>query len=97
MTAGRFLETVLLVKGNGTSTTSPNSKGIVDVVVRVAPDRGQSRRARGRSGAREGAVLFARPDEINEVLDLGNPLGGQRLYLLDQGLSVGGQDGISLA
>jgi hypothetical protein len=50
-TAGLFLEAVWLVKGNGTKTTVPKSKGIVNVVFRIVPYRGKGWDARDRSGA----------------------------------------------
>jgi hypothetical protein len=50
--------------------TSPNSKGVVGVVVRVVPDFCEGGRTHGRNGARERAVLGTRRDEIHKILDL---------------------------
>src|SRR6266853_2084911 len=90
MTAGLFFEAVWLVNGNGTSTTSPNSKGIVDVVFRIVPDYSECRSARRGSGAGQCLLLLAQADEVDEILDLGDPLGRQRLDFLNQGLGIGG-------
>lgn len=87
--AGRFLDAVWLVNGNGTSKMSPNSKGIVCVVVGVIPDFGERGFARPRSISRNGAFLGAACDEIDEVLDLVDTLRGQGLDLLDQRLRIG--------
>src|SRR5215468_7647558 len=95
MTAGRFFVAVWLVKGNGTRTTSPSSKGIVGIVVGIAPDPGEGGRARRCGGAGKGALLLAQPDEVDEVLHLGDPLGRQRLNLLDQGIGLDGQGSVS--
>jgi hypothetical protein len=65
-------------------TTSPKSKGIVGVVVRVVPDGGESRRARGSRSAGVRALLLAQTDEVHEILDFSDPLGRERLNLLDQ-------------
>ena len=54
--------------------TSPNSKGIVDVVLRVVPDSGEGRGAGPGGGAGERAFLFALADEVDEILDLGDPV-----------------------
>src|SRR5205807_228858 len=69
-------------------TTSPNSKGIVDVVFRIAPNRGKGRSTRGRGGAGERPLLLARADEIDKIFDLGDALGGQSFDLSDQGLRI---------
>src|ERR1700686_1978339 len=89
-TAGRFFEAAWLVNGNGTRTTSPNSKGIVGVIVGIVPDRGKDRRTRGGRGPGERALLLTQPNEIHEILDLADTFGRQRLNLLDQGLRVCG-------
>src|SRR5579859_1008239 len=89
MTAGRCFEVAMLVKGNGTRTTSPNSKGIVGVVFRVVPDGGEGGGAGGGGGADKRAVLLTRGDEIHEILDFGDALDRQRLDFPQQGLSIG--------
>ena len=78
-TAGRFFDALWLVNGNGTRTTSPNSKGIVDVVLGIAPDGGKTRSARGSGSAGQRPLLLAQTNEIDKILDLGDALGGQRL------------------
>ena len=35
-------------------------------------------------------MLLAQSDEVDEVFDLGDPLGRERLDLVDQGLGIGG-------
>src|SRR5262249_28707425 len=83
-TAGRFFEAIWLVKGNDKRTTSPNSKGIVDVVFRIAPDRGERRFAGCCRGTRCGTLLLAQPKEIDEILDFGDAVGRQGPNLVDQ-------------
>src|SRR5580700_2070417 len=73
---------------NGTSTTSPNSKGIAAVVFRVAPNRREGRDARRCCRARQRALLFARGYEIHEILDLDDPFRRQGANFLHQGLGV---------
>jgi hypothetical protein len=61
---------------------SPNSKGIVGVVFGVVPGGGEGRfagGAGGAGGAEQRAVLVARAQEIDEVLDLGEAVDGQRV------------------
>jgi hypothetical protein len=92
-TPGRFFDALWLVKGNGTRTTSPKSKGIVDVVFGIAPDGGESRRARGSGGAGQRPLPLAQANEIDKILDLGDALGGQASIfsigdLLSAGISV---------
>src|SRR5437868_14859256 len=50
----------------------PNPKNIVDVVLRIAPDRGERRGACGRSGPSKRPLLLPQPDEINEIQNSGN-------------------------
>src|SRR5271169_189740 len=89
-TAGRFFDALWMLNGNGTRTTSPNSKGIVDVVFGIAPDGRESWHARGSGGAGQRPLLLAQTNEVHKILDLGNALGRQRFDFLDQGLAVGG-------
>src|SRR5690348_15529567 len=88
-TAGRFFEEVWLVNGNGTRMMSPNSKGIVDVVFRIAPDRGKARSTRRGCSADKRPLLLAQTDEVDKILNLGDALLGQRLDLPDQGFGIG--------
>jgi hypothetical protein len=74
MTAGRFFELVWLVNGNGTSTTSPNSKGIVNVVVRIIPDRGEGRLTHAGGGTSKRSILLTHANEIDEIFDLCNSI-----------------------
>jgi hypothetical protein len=74
-TAGRFFDALWLVNGNGTRTTSPKSTGLEDVVFGIAPDGGESRRARGSGDAGERPLLLAQANEIDEILDLSDALG----------------------
>src|ERR1700741_4578840 len=59
-----------LVNGNCTRTTSPKSKGIVDVVFGIAPDGRKSRSACGSGSAGQRPLLLTQADEINEIPDL---------------------------
>ena len=70
--AGRFFDALWLVNGNGTGTTSPKSKGIVDVVFGIAPDGRKSWRARGSGSAGQRPLLLAQMDGIDKILDLGD-------------------------
>src|SRR5262249_10237637 len=90
-TAGRRFEAVWLVNGNANKTTSPNSKGIVDVVVRVTPNGREGGRA-GCGGPGQRALLLAQANKVDEVLDLGDAVGRQCAYLLYQRLRVYGHD-----
>ena len=58
------------MKGNGTKTIAPNSKGIVNVVFRVASDGREGRETSGGGISFKGVVLLAEPNEIREILDL---------------------------
>ena len=48
---------------------------IVDVVFRIAPDRGEGRRTGGAGFAGDHAFLLAQPDEVDETLDLDQLIG----------------------
>ena len=87
-TAGRFLDAVWLVNGNGTRTTSPNLKGIVGIVFGVVPYAGKRRDARccGRTGKR--TILGTGCDEIDEVFDFNDALCRQSLDLVEQRLRI---------
>jgi hypothetical protein len=50
-TAGLFFDAAWLVNGNGTKTTVPKSKGIVNVVFRIVPHGGEGWGARDCNGA----------------------------------------------
>jgi hypothetical protein len=72
--------------------TVPKSKGIVDVVFRVVPDRGEGSRARGGGVTGQSSLLLTQPDEINKILDFIQPLLRQGPNLINQSLSVRGHD-----
>jgi hypothetical protein len=89
-TAGRFLLAVWLVKGKGTNRMSPNSKGIVDVVVLIVPHARERWSAGGSGGSGKGTILCPSGDEIDEVFHFRDPLGRQGTNLVEQGLRIGG-------
>jgi plasmid stabilization system protein ParE len=73
-TAGRFLLVLWSVNGNGTRTTSPNSKTVIDGIVLVVPNLFEGFfRELGRR-ANELAITLACAQKVDEVLDLGDLL-----------------------
>src|SRR3954453_21563276 len=84
MTAGVCLLVVWSVKGNGTRTTSPNSKVVISRIVRVVPHRRECRLRSGGRGSDERAVGGALAQEVDKVLALGQPLRRQSLSLLSR-------------
>src|SRR5438270_182904 len=68
---------------------SPNLKRIVGFVVRIVPDSSKGRLTHRRGRAGQFSILFTHTDEIDKIFNFGNPLRGQRLNFLDQGLGMG--------
>ena len=66
------------MNGNGTRTRSPNSSPVIVGVVGVVPDPGEGGLGEPRRGVREAPLLVAQAQEVDEVLDLGQPLGRER-------------------
>src|SRR3954467_12094452 len=87
MTAGRCLLAVWSVKGNGTRTTSPNSKLVISRIVGVVPHPRECRFRSGGRGSDERAVGGALAQEVDKALDLGQPLRRQVLELAQQTLA----------
>lgn len=71
---GPLLRVGLAGERKGTSTTSPNLKGIVHVVVRIIPDGGEGRLTHTGGGASQFSILLAHANEIDEILDFCNPI-----------------------
>src|SRR5258707_10989924 len=55
------------------AATSPNSKGIVNVVVRIIPDRGEGRLTHAGGTSRR-SILLTHANEIDEIFDLSNSI-----------------------
>src|SRR5690606_10539856 len=93
--AGRFLVADWSVKGNGTRTRSPNSKLVIVGVVGVIPDLGERILGEPGGGLVEASVLVAQAKEVDEILDLGEALGGERAELLEELFLVGAACGLA--
>src|SRR5207248_11582722 len=68
--------------GDEVNASSSTSKGIVNVVFRIAPDRGKSRHARRRGGSGQRPFLPAQTDENDEILDQILGIGRHRHFLM---------------
>jgi hypothetical protein len=60
------------------------------VVARIAPDPGEGRRAHSCGVAGERSFVLAQTDAVHEILDLGDPLGRERLNFLDPDVGTHG-------
>lgn len=80
-TAGRFLVVRWFVNGNGTRTMSPSSKLVVGAIGGVGPDFGERALREFGGGPCQPTVRLALAEELDEILDLGNPVGRKFLDL----------------
>src|SRR5450759_1790746 len=83
-TAGRRLVADWSVNGKATSSISPNSKGVIDAVVGIAPDGGESGFRSLHRGLHQLARFVAAAQEIHEIVNLGDKLRRELIQLLDQ-------------
>ena len=59
------------------NTGNASSESIIDIVFGVAPERGESRGAGQGSSPGERAFAVFVGNEVNKILDLGLPRGGE--------------------
>src|SRR5712691_536411 len=85
-TAGRFLLAVWSVKGNGTRTTSPNSKAVVLGIVGVVPDLAECALGQLRDGPGQPTVGISLTEEVHEVLHFGKLVRWEGAELVEEGL-----------